>query len=73
MASTCGNNHPANDSDSIIHRLGHVSQLAAAPADLLHVLVEACVGVCFLLLFQLAQTALSFSHCFKDDVREIIK
>lgn len=46
--------------DSIIHRLGHVSQLAAAQADLLHVLVEACVGLCFLLLVQSAQTAVSF-------------
>lgn len=42
--------------DSIIHRPGHVSQPAAAPADWLHVLV----GVCFLLLSQLAQTAISF-------------
>lgn len=43
--------------DSIIHRLGHVSQHAAARADILRVLAEACVGVYFLLLFQSATTA----------------
>lgn len=43
--------------DSIIHRLGHVSQHAAARADLLRVLAEACVGVYFLLLFQSATAA----------------
>lgn len=46
--------------DSIIHRLGHVSQLAAAPADLLLVLVEASVGACFLLLFKIGTNSSFF-------------